>query len=224
MRTALSVSLIALGAASLAGGAALAHPPRYDNPAYYPQTWGGAPAYGYGGYGGYGGGYDSGWSSGPRGSGRWDSGAVGYGAPPRAYVDPACAQRVRNRQIAGGLVGGALGLALGRGVSDRKVRPEGGALGAVAGAVIGSQVGRSSIICPPVQTYAPAPTGWSGAAAPAWDSYGYAPSTASQGWSQPSAPAYECQWGETTVRDAWGGVQTVQTRVCRGPDGVWRAE
>lgn len=217
MRIALSASLIALLAASLAGGAASAHPSRYDNPAYYPQTWGGAPVYGYG----YGGGYDQGWSSGYRSSGRWDSGGVGYGAPVRQQIDPACAQQVRNRQIAGGLVGGALGLALGRGASDRKVRPEGGALGAVAGALIGSQVGRSSIICPPVQTYAPAPTGWSGASAPGWGGYGHGPSTVNHGWSQPTS---ECQWGETTVRDAWGGVQTVQTRMCRGADGVWRAE
>ncbi len=221
MHPVLSLSVLAAVASVLVVAPAQAHPSRYQNPAYYPQTWGGAPAYGYSD------GYGSGWSSGYSGSGRWDSGAVGYGAPPRAYVDPACAQRVRNRQITGGLVGGALGLALGRGASDRKVRPEGGALGAVAGALIGSQVGRSSIICPPVQTYAPsapAPTGWSGAAAPGWDGYGHAPSTVSQGWSQPAAPAHECQWGETTVRDAWGGVQTVQTRVCRGPDGVWRAE
>ena len=128
MHPVLSLSVLAAVASVLVVAPAQAHPSRYQNPAYYPQTWGGAPAYGYSD------GYGSGWSSGYSGSGRWDSGAVGYGAPPRAYVDPACAQRVRNRQITGGLVGGALGLALGRGASDRKVRPEGGALGAVAGA------------------------------------------------------------------------------------------
>lgn len=220
-RTLMSVALFALAAG--VAGASAAHGPRYENRAYYPQTWSGAPAYSHGapyGYG-YSDGYGSGWSSGYGGSGRWDSGGVGYGAPPRAAIDPACAQQVRNRQITGGLVGGALGLALGRGASDRKVRPEGGALGAVAGALIGSQVGRSSIICPPVQTYAPAASGWSGASAPALGGYGYAPSSVNQGWD---APSQECQWGETTVRDAWGGVQTVQTRMCRGPDGVWRPE
>lgn len=62
------------------------------------------------------------------------------------YYDP-CVRDQRERQTAGGLVGGALGAVVGSQVSARGRRTEGSVLGGVLGAVVGSSVGRSQAAC-----------------------------------------------------------------------------
>lgn len=64
------------------------------------------------------------------------------------YYDQ-CVRDQRQRQVAGGLAGAAIGLLAGRGVASRRVRSEGGAMGAVLGAAVGAGIGGSTAACQP---------------------------------------------------------------------------
>ncbi len=62
------------------------------------------------------------------------------------YYDQ-CRRDTRQRQVAGGLVGAAIGAIAGRSIADRNVRSEGGLLGGVLGAAVGAGVGGSTAAC-----------------------------------------------------------------------------
>ncbi len=61
--------------------------------------------------------------------------------------DPACEQTRRNGNLAGALIGGVVGAALGREVAARNARDEGLLLGGVLGAAIGANAGSNRVYC-----------------------------------------------------------------------------
>jgi hypothetical protein len=66
-------------------------------------------------------------------------------APPPApgpYADPC--RQARNNRVAGGVIGAIAGAVLGSNVAGHGAKSEGGAIGGVAGALIGSQVAKGS--------------------------------------------------------------------------------
>ena len=72
----------------------------------------------------------------------------------QAYYDQ-CVRDQRQRQVAGGLAGAAIVLLAGRGVASRRVRSEGGAMGAVLGAAVGAGIGGSTAACQPGRSQQP---------------------------------------------------------------------
>ena len=64
-----------------------------------------------------------------------------------ASQDRSCQQVKQQRMIAGGIIGALTGAVLGSNVSGHGARSEGGALGAVGGAVAGGAIGRNSARC-----------------------------------------------------------------------------
>jgi hypothetical protein len=70
--------------------------------------------------------------------------AQNYGyAPPTQ----GCQQSVNNNRLAGGAIGAVAGAVLGKQISGRNARSEGQVLGAVIGAVAGSEIGRRRVAC-----------------------------------------------------------------------------
>jgi uncharacterized protein YcfJ len=66
----------------------------------------------------------------------------GYAAPTQQ-----CQQSVNNNRLAGGAIGAVAGAVLGKQVAGRNARSEGQVLGAVIGAVAGSEIGRRRVAC-----------------------------------------------------------------------------
>lgn len=138
-----------------------------------------------------------------------------------------CAASRQNRMIGGAVLGGIAGALLGREVADRGVRGEGAILGAVVGAAAGGAVGRSTAQCGQVQgQYDP----YYGEAQQ--DDQGYY----GEGDQDLEGGPYEesgyygdgrrddCRMGEQITRDPYGREYREQVMMCRGRDGVWRAE
>lgn len=69
-----------------------------------------------------------------------------------AYYDQ-CMRETRERQVAGGLIGAAVGALTGRGVASRNARTEGGVVGAVLGAAVGANAAGSTAACQPGRDY-----------------------------------------------------------------------
>lgn len=98
--------------------------------------------------------------------------SYGYGQPSYGYdqrygdggssyqgnysQDPMCGQERQNRALIGGAIGGLAGAVLGRGVAARNARTEGMVLGGLAGAAAGAAIGHNSAKCenrPVAQSY-----------------------------------------------------------------------
>jgi Glycine zipper 2TM domain len=65
------------------------------------------------------------------------------------YAPPSqdCQQSLNNNRLAGGAIGAVAGAVLGKQISGRNARSEGQVLGAVLGAVAGSEIGRRRVAC-----------------------------------------------------------------------------
>lgn len=86
-----------------------------------------------------------------------------YGRAP-VYEDPWCKQQRQNRMLIGGAIGAVAGAVLGNNIAARNAQSEGSILGGVAGAAAGAAIGRNTVQCA-----APYPqTGYGGQGA-----YGY---------------------------------------------------
>jgi uncharacterized protein YcfJ len=66
----------------------------------------------------------------------------GYAAPSEQ-----CQQSLNNNRLAGGALGAVAGAVLGKQIAGRNARTEGQVLGAVLGAVAGSELGRRRVAC-----------------------------------------------------------------------------
>lgn len=146
-----------------------------------------------------------------------------------------------NSRLAGALIGGVLGAALGHEVAARNARDEGLLLGGAIGAAIGAGAGESRVYCGDdgrrvVYTTPPRP---------AYDDRGY-----DRGWHHDEyddddryddrydAYAYndrdrdrhhrhhrrgpECRMGESNIYLPDGRVDRRAVKMCRGHDGAWR--
>lgn len=70
--------------------------------------------------------------------------AQNYGyAPPTQ----GCQQSLNNNRLAGGAIGAVAGAVIGKQIAGRNSRTEGQVLGAVVGAVAGSEIGRRRVAC-----------------------------------------------------------------------------
>ena len=58
-----------------------------------------------------------------------------------------CQQSLNNNRLAGGAIGAVAGAVLGKQIAGRNARSEGQVLGAVIGAVAGSEIGRRRVAC-----------------------------------------------------------------------------
>ncbi|MFN4296133.1 MAG: hypothetical protein ACK4FB_04775 [Brevundimonas sp.] len=147
------------------------------------------------------------------------------------YYDQ-CVRDQRQRQVAGGLAGAAIGLLAGRGVASRRVRSEGGAMGAVLGAAVGAGVGGSTAACQPGR---PQPYGqpYGAQAGYGYDNsryddrydrdYGYQDRDPGYGYGQPVRDynnADQCRLVESNIRLPDGRVENRYVRAC--PDGNGR--
>ena len=65
----------------------------------------------------------------------------------RSGVSQQCQQSLNNNRLAGGAIGAVAGAVLGKQIAGRHARTEGQVLGAVVGAVAGSEVGRRRVAC-----------------------------------------------------------------------------
>jgi uncharacterized protein YcfJ len=65
------------------------------------------------------------------------------------YAPPSqeCQQSVNNNRLGGGAIGAVAGAVLGKQIAGRNARTEGTVLGAVVGAVAGSEIGRRRVAC-----------------------------------------------------------------------------
>lgn len=79
--------------------------------------------------------------------------------PPFGQVSQECQQSVNNNRLAGGAIGAIAGAVIGKQVASRNARTEGQVLGAIVGAVAGSQIGKARVACddPAYRDYGPAP-------------------------------------------------------------------
>jgi len=162
-----------------------------------------------------------------------------------AFAQPAAAQQYRsyhdehvstqqqcqtsrnNRTTGGAVLGGVIGALLGREVADRGVRGEGAGLGAVVGAVAGGAIGRSTANCGQVQgSYDP----YTGQATNYPSDRPYYGAQDDDLYGGPSNDGYyrndnrDCQMGEQITRAPNGREYREEVLMCRGRDGVWRAE
>jgi hypothetical protein len=69
-----------------------------------------------------------------------------YG-PNYGAVSQECQQSLNNNRLAGGAIGAVAGAVLGKQIAGRNARKEGTVLGAVVGAVAGSQIAKSRLAC-----------------------------------------------------------------------------
>ncbi len=152
-----------------------------------------------------------------------------------ANQDQVCAKKRQDRMVAGGALGAIAGAVLGSNVAGRGAKSEGGALGAVAGAVAGGMIGRNTAKCGPYDQYGYhngqyGQYGGGGQYQGGYrdDGYGleggpYAP-TSYGGGGYNDRYGQECRYGEQTLRDPDGRSYKQNVYMCRGRDGVWRAQ
>ena len=69
-----------------------------------------------------------------------------YG-PNYGAVSQECQQSLNNNRLAGGAIGAVAGAVLGKQIAGRNARKEGTVLGAVVGAVAGSQIAKGRVAC-----------------------------------------------------------------------------
>lgn len=147
--------------------------------------------------------------------------------------DAYCAQVRQNRMMIGGAVGAAIGAVLGNNLAARNAQTEGAALGGVAGAATGAVIGRNTGACSvAAQRRAQASHGQPGYGQPA---YGYGQPTYGEPYPLAGGPDYgyrtssgggdpNCRWGTVSTRDPDGREVRDSIYMCRGRDGVWRAQ
>jgi hypothetical protein len=162
----------------------------------------------------------------------------GQGVHPDAY----CAQVRQNRMMVGGAIGAAIGAVLGNNLAARNAQTEGAALGGVAGAATGAVIGRNTGQCSVAAQNRARAQGYGYQQQPAYG-YGYPPQ---DGYRQPTygdryplegGPDYRqtgygdsyggdpnCRWGTVSTRDPDGREVRDSVYMCRGRDGVWRAQ
>jgi outer membrane lipoprotein SlyB len=151
----------------------------------------------------------------------------------RPYYDQ-CVRDQRQRQVAGGLAGAAIGLLAGRGVASRRVRSEGGAMGAVLGAAVGAGIGGSTAACQPghPQPYG-AQAGYGYDNSRYDDRYsqqygydrGYDDQDRGYGYSQPVRNhdnTDQCRLVESNIRLPDGRVENRYVRACLDRGGRYR--
>jgi outer membrane lipoprotein SlyB len=68
-------------------------------------------------------------------------------APNYGSVSQDCQQSLNNNRLAGGAIGAVAGAVLGKQLAGRNARKEGTVLGAVVGAVAGSQIAKGRVAC-----------------------------------------------------------------------------
>ncbi len=167
--------------------------------------------------------------------------------------DAYCAQVRQNRMLVGGAIGAAIGAVLGNNLAARNAQTEGAGLGGVAGAATGAIIGRNTGACSTAaqqraqqaqgygqQPYGQAPYSQSGYQEPAYGGQGYG-QQAGYGDRYPlsGGPDYRggdyrntapgggdpnCRWGTVSTRDPDGREVRDNIYMCRGRDGVWRAQ
>jgi hypothetical protein len=170
-------------------------------------------------------------------------GQPGYGQP--INQDAYCAQVRQNRMLTGGALGAAAGVVLGNNLGRGGHRSDGRILGGVVGAASGALIGRNTGACSPAAQRAQA--GQYGYGQPQQPAYGYG--YPQQGYGQQPAygerypleggPGYSnsgynnssygggdpnCRWGTVSTRDPDGREVRDSIYMCRGRDGVWRAQ
>ncbi len=112
------------------------------------------------------------------------------------YYYNGCERDQNGRAIGGGLVGAVGGAVLGSNVASRKVRDEGAILGGVVGAIVGSQIGRSTAACDTNQATGPLCTATPGSR-PSSDPYVSGPPPAA-GSSTPTRRSTDMEARPTT--------------------------
>lgn len=169
-----------------------------------------------------------------------------YGNPPpypQAGVNPDayCAQVRQNRMLVGGAVGATLGAVLGNNLGGRGRQGDGTVLGGVVGGATGALIGRNTGQCSrqnqaraayPQGQYGAYPQGGYqqgayGGPYPAQPGYGddRYPLAGGPGYRTSSSTGGDpnCRWGTVSTRDPDGREVRDSIYMCRGPDGVWRA-
>jgi uncharacterized protein YcfJ len=149
-----------------------------------------------------------------------------------------CAAQRQNGTVGGAVIGGLLGAVLGSNAAARGHRSDGTLVGGALGAAAGAAIGRSSANrnCRPVDQraydhYYGQPYGQQQQYSQ-YDQYGrgYDDGSGLEGgpYQQQSYGQGDrggnCRWGEQVTRDPDGYEIRDQVYMCRGRDGVWRAQ
>jgi hypothetical protein len=177
-------------------------------------------------------------------------GATAVPASAQTYAYPAqqvhpdayCAQVRQNRMMTAGAVGAAIGAVLGNNLAAGKNRGDGSILGGVAGAATGAMIGRNTGACSPAAQRAQQ-GGYGQPQQPAYGygqpNYGYGQPTYGDRYPLEGGPDYgyrtsgngqyggtdpNCRWGTVSTRDPDGREVRDSIYMCRGRDGVWRAQ
>lgn len=148
----------------------------------------------------------------------------------------ACEQTRRNSNLAGALIGGAIGAALGHEVAARNARDEGMLLGGALGVAIGANAGSNRVYCGerPRVTYVPAPAyddryhdrGWHrGHRGRGWDDVAYDDRYDRDRYDdRDDRYGPECRMSESEIRLPNGRVERRVVEVCRDSRGDWRVK
>jgi len=165
----------------------------------------------------------------------------GYGQPVQS--DAYCAQVRQNRMLTGGAIGAAAGVLLGNNLGRGSHRSDGRILGGVVGAASGAMIGRNTGACS-VANQNRVRAAQNGYGQPQQPAYGYGypqdqyPQQTGYGDRYPleGGPDYRqsgyghgggdpnCRWGTVSTRDPDGREVRDSIYMCRGRDGVWRAQ
>jgi hypothetical protein len=145
------------------------------------------------------------------------------------YLAEQCQKQQRDRMVAGGAMGAIAGAVLGSNVAGHGAKSEGGVLGALAGALAGGAIGRSTAKC----------DAYTGRSTAPYDRYGqdryngnseYDDYGLEGGPYAPASYAYDrsygrqCGWGEEVLRDPDGRSVRQSVYMCQGRDGQWRPQ
>lgn len=169
--------------------------------------------------------------------------------PNQTYQGPApyCGQVRQNRMMIGGAIGAVAGAVLGNNLGAHHHQGDGAILGTVAGAATGALIGRNTGQCSPANQAAQngygypqggyQQGGYQGGYPPPPADYrrptGYdrypldgGPSSRDDGYRQASQGGGDpnCRWGTVSTRDPDGREVRDSIYMCRGRDGVWRAQ
>jgi hypothetical protein len=148
----------------------------------------------------------------------------------------ACEQTRRNSNLAGALIGGAIGAALGHEVAARNARDEGLLLGGVLGAAVGANVGSNRVYCgeQPRVTYVPAPVyedrGYDRGRHEGrrrhrdWDDVAYDDRYDRGYYDRYDRYGPECRMSESEIRLPNGRIERRVVEVCRDSRGDWRVK
>lgn len=153
-----------------------------------------------------------------------------YGSYHEEHVaSQQCERSRQNRTVGGAVIGGVIGALLGREVAgNRGVRDEGTAIGAIVGATAGGAIGRgTNQACNGVQgSYDP----YTGQATNYPSDRPYYGNQDDDLYGGPEEDGYyrgddrDCRMGERILRAPNGREYREEVLMCRGRDGVWRAE